>query len=563
VKTEYLERLKVIFKKFSLVEKIVFVVLSFSLVASFVSFIYFGIDSFRVDAPGRGGVIKEGIVGYPSFINPILSVVDSGKDLSSLLYSGLMRLDSDGNIVLDLAESYTVSEDGLIYTFKIRDKAVFHDMVPITADDIVFTVSKVKDPNMKSALASNWQGVEINKINEKTVEIRLRSPYTPFIENTTLGIIPKHIWQDADIEQFTFSTYNFEPVGSGPYKIHKIKRTATGVLEYYELRAFSKYAPGQKNISTIFIYFFKDTAEVIRALEKGTINSAVILSSEEAQKLETLGYRIEHIPLLRTFGVFFNQNQATIFTDKAIRTALNMSVDRDYIIDEVLKGYGLPETSPLPVSLVGNNMASSSPADIEGAKALLEKNEWKLNIDGIREKTTNNEKKILSFALSTSDNTELAKTAEILKSRWKEIGIDVSINIVPSSELTQKIIRPREYDALLFGEVAGRGYDIFPFWHSGERNDPGLNVAMYTNLRADRALESLRTTINTEEKIELAQKLVSVIQSDVPAVFLYSPELIYVLPKSLKDVKLPALEASSERWSIVLSSYLKAKRIWR
>jgi len=563
VKTEYFERLKIIFKEFSLVEKIVFVVLSFTLATSFVSFIYSGIDSFRIDAPGRGGVIKEGVVGYPSFINPVLSVVNSGKDLSSLLYSGLMRLDSDGNIVPDLAESYTVSEDGLIYTFKIRDRAVFHDNVPITADDVVFTVSKVKDPNMKSALASNWQGVEVNKIDEKTVEIRLRSPYTPFIENTTLGIIPKHIWQDADIEQFTFSTYNFEPVGSGPYKVSKIKRTQTGVLEYYKLKAFTKYAPEQKNITTIFIYFFKDTTDLVKALEKGTINSAVVLSSEEAQKLEILGYRIESIPLLRTFGVFFNQNQATIFTDKVVRTALNMSVDRELIVDEILKGYGAPETSPFPVSLVGKDMSSSSPADIEGAKTLLENNGWKLNAEGVREKTANKEKKILSFTLSTSDNTELAKTAEILKSRWKELGADVTINIVPSSELTQKVIRPREYDALLFGEVAGRSYDVFPFWHSSERNDPGLNIAMYTNLRADETLELLRIASTKEKKTELAQKLVSVLQSDVPAVFLYSPELIYVLPKNLKGVKLPALEVSTERWSIVLSSYLKAKRVWR
>lgn len=561
--TEYTERLKVIFKEFSLVEKISFVVLSACLVGSFFSFIYYGIDLFRKDAPGRGGVLKEGVVGYPSFINPILSISDSGKDLSTLLYSGLMRLDEKGNIVPDLAESYTISEDGLVYTFKIREKAVFHDGKPITADDVIFTILKTKDPNIKSPLAPNWQGVEANKIDEKTVEIRLRSPYAPFIENATLGILPKHIWQDADIEQFTFSPYNFDPIGSGPYKVKRIKRTGNETLSYYELEAFSKYAPGRKNISTIFVYFFKDTEELVRALERGTVNSAVIQSSEMTAELVKKGYHVEKVPLLRTFGVFFNQNQATIFTDQAVRIALSLAVDKEQIVNDVLGGYGNAEYGPFPVSLVGTEIASSTPADIERAKTLLEANGWKLNADGIREKKDAGGSKLLSFTLTTSDNSELAKTAEILRARWKEIGADVSIVVMTPSELTSNAIRPRKYDALLFGEITGRGYDVFSFWHSSERKDPGLNIALYTNIKADGALELLRIAATPEERTELVKKLVSVIQSDAPAVFLYSPELIYVLPKNLKGVELPALEVSSERWSIIFASYLKAKRVWK
>lgn len=556
--------IKRVFGEFSFIEKAVFVTLSLSLGISALFCSYFIVDTFRKDAPGRGGELHEGAVGYPNFINPLLSISESGKDLSYLLYAGLMKVNGKGEIVPDLAESFSLSDDGRTYTFKIRENAVFHDNKPITADDVVFTIEKVKDPNIKSPFASNWQGVDVRAVDAHTVEFILKNPYAPFVGNATIGILPKHIWNNADIEQFTFSPYNFEPIGSGPYMVKEIKRDASGTLQYYKLRAFKKYAPGEKNITTIILHFFPDNESLEKALQKGTIKSVGGITPEEATRLKISGTEIKTADLLRIFGVFFNQNQAAMFTDKSVRQALSMSVDRNEIIDKVLYGYGTEEHSPLPQSLLPSELkASTTPSSVDAAKALLEKNGWKMNDQGIMEKKTAAETRTLSFSLTTSNNPDLVKTAEILKEQWLKIGADVSINALDPSTLNQTAIRPRKYDALLFGEIVGRGADLYPFWHSSERKDPGLNIALYTNSSADRTLEILRTATSTEQRTESLKSIHNIIAEDVPAIFLYSPEFIYILPSNLKNVELGALELPYERWATILDSYIKSKRVWK
>ena len=145
-----------------------------------------------IEVPEEGGSITEGIVGTPRFINPVLSISDADNDLTALVYSGLMRKSSEG-LVPDLGESYTVSEDGKVYTFTLKDNAVFHDGKKVTANDIAYTISLVKDPVVKSTKRAAWEGVDVNVIDDKTVEFILAEPFSLLLNNTTLGILPKHI----------------------------------------------------------------------------------------------------------------------------------------------------------------------------------------------------------------------------------------------------------------------------------------------------------------------------------------------------------------------------------
>ena len=560
-------KIKNLFNKFSLVEKVVFLTLFGLLVISASALIWFTAISFGRQVPARGGELDEGVVGYPSFINPLLSVTNSAKDLSLLTYSGLMKVDEKGNIVPDLAESYTISSDGKTYTFVLRKDIVFHDNQPITSQDVLFTIEKAKDPKVKSSVASNWRGVDVKIVDAQTIQFILKTPYAPFIENTTLGILPKHIWENADIDQFTFSPYNFNPIGSGPYKVSEVKRDSKGVLVYYKLTAFNKYTPGVKNISTIYIHFYEDEQSLIDAIKKGEVQSSSDVSPENAKMLEQKGFTVATAPLLRIFGVFFNQNQATIFTNKEVRQALQLSVDRNEIIDKVLYGYGTEESSVIPQSspLTSTTTINSTSTDsgISDAKTLLAKNGWKLNAQGVMEKKDKKQTLTLSFTITTSNNPDLAKTAEILKEEWSKIGANVTIVTLDPSELNQNVIRPRKYDVLLFGEVVGRESDLYPFWHSSERKDPGLNIALYTNSNADKLLEKLRASTNASDITKTLSSLETMITNDVPAIFIYSPELTYVVPKELKNLNLPPLEITSERWIGIFNAYLKTKTVWR
>ena len=197
----------------------VFIFFSGVAIVSSVCLVYLLNNSLLVAVPAYGGTVSEGVIGSPRFINPILAVSDSDRDLTSLVYSGLLRATSDGDYVPDLAQSYTISPDGLTYTFKLRPNATFHNGMKVTADDVVFTINKANDPALQSPERANWDGVTVAAIDAETVQFTLKAPYAPFVENLTTGILPKQLWQNVSDDEFSFSDLNTNPVGSGPFEV--------------------------------------------------------------------------------------------------------------------------------------------------------------------------------------------------------------------------------------------------------------------------------------------------------------------------------------------------------
>jgi peptide/nickel transport system substrate-binding protein len=129
--------------------------------------------------------------------------------------------------------------------------------------------------------------------------------------------------------------------------------------------------------------------------------------------------------------------------------------------------------------------------------------------------------------------------------------------------LYQNVIRTRKYDALLFGEQIGKDRDLYAFWHSSQRNSPGLNVAMYTNSTVDKLLSDIRNTRDEETLDAAYAKLDETIRSDIPAVFLYSPSFIYVIPKKLRGLELDVLTVPADRWNSVVNWYLSTENVWK
>src|SRR3990167_4613872 len=197
---------------------------------------------FLVEVPRASGALTEGIIGTPRFINPLLAISDADRDVTALVYSGLLRATPEGGYVPDMAESYDVSPDGKTYTFILRDGLTFHDGSAVGVDDIVYTVGKAQDPALKSPVRANWEGVVAEQVDARTVRFTLRKAYAPFIENLTLGILPKARWGVVTDEEFPFSELNQEPVGSGPYRLGSASRSSSGILSTYTLRSFGDYA---------------------------------------------------------------------------------------------------------------------------------------------------------------------------------------------------------------------------------------------------------------------------------------------------------------------------------
>jgi len=554
----FIKKLEDAYKTFSTAEKTIFLILLLAILI--ISAILFSklYSSMQKEVPSKGGVYTEGIIGIPRFINPLLAVSDADRDLTNLIYSGLLKPTKEGGLIPDLAESYLISSDNRTFDFILKPNLKFHDDKPLTTADIEFTIKKAQDPLIKSQKKSAWDGVTVNVIDEKHIQFVLKQSYAPFLENATLGILPKHIWKDVNAEQFTFSVFNVEPVGSGPYKISKLKFDSARTPTEYKLIPFEHYTLNKPFISKLNIRLYQSEIDLISAFEDNEINAIGGIDPNIADEYAKKGFKISTAKLPRVFGVFFNQNQNEALLSSAVRQALNMSVDRNILVNEVLKGYGFPITKPYL-----EDESTETRPDIEGAKKILEKNGWVINTEtGFREKKLKDRSLSLAFTIATGEKNDLKSTAEILKNQWKEIGADVSISVYENGDLNQNIIRPRKYDALLFGEIVGRDFDLYPFWHSSQRNDPGLNIALYANMQTDKLLEELRLESDKKKKQEILSKIGTEIEKDTPAIFIYSPKYIYIADQKTQAIDLGYISLPNERFMDIQKWYKDTNKVW-
>lgn len=526
--------------------------------------------SFMASVPIEGGGISEGIIGTPRFVNPVLAFTDTDRDVATLVYSGLMRRNTDGSLVPDLAEKYEVSPDGLIYTFTLKNEIFFHDGKPITVDDIVFTVSAVKDPVIKSPRKGNWDGVEVTKTNERTVVFSLKQPYASFLENATLGIIPAHIWNTSS--PIELNEANTNPTGSGPYRVNSFVKNGGGTISSYELSAFKKFALGKPYVKNITLRFYQNEDELMSAVEKGEVDQAGSLSPANAEKLKEKKFRVKSSALPRVFGLFFNQNQNQIFLDKSVIRAINKAVDKDRIINDVLLGFGRAINTPIPPNMTGyqnltNTEDRSREEILEEIRNDLSKAGWTAGESGYLEKTeTVNKKKTvrtLEFSISTSNAPELSKAAELVRQDLSALGMKVEVKTFDIGNLNQSVIRPRKYDALLFGEIIQNDTDLYAFWHSSQRLDPGLNVALYTNTTVDKLLEEAFVTTDPLERAKKYAQFESEIDKDMPAVFLYSPDFIYVVDDKVQGLSIAKIISPASRFWNANSWYIKTDNVWK
>ena len=423
------------FTAFSKREKIVFYALVIVLFVSTIAILQSINKYFMVPIPLREGSISVGVVGVPRFINPVLANSNADLDLVSLIYSGLMRKNENSEIITDLAEKYETSENGLIYTFTLKDNLYFQDGKPITANDVLFTINKIKDEVIKSPLRVNWDGIDVMKVDEKTIKFTLKQPYASFLENTTLGIIPAHLWDNSPLE---LNDTNINPIGSGPYMVSSVGKQSSGIINYYKLAPFRKFILGEPYIKNINMYFFQNEEDLLKALVDKKIDQVSSITPLNAKILKEKGYHIESATLGRIFGLFFNQNQNQLFVNKNIIRAIDQAINKDKIVEEVLLGYGVVIDSPIPLNMTEyhkltsqnnqkNNIARQDV--LQKVKNDLSKDGWKTGLDGFLEKTTTvNKKKVvtkLEFSISTGNIEELTKTAELINQDLAAIGIKV------------------------------------------------------------------------------------------------------------------------------------------
>ncbi len=543
---------------------------------------------FLVDVPISGGTLTEGIIGIPTLVNPVIAISDADKDLTSLVYSGLMRKTPEGEFIPDLAESYSVSADGLNYTFTIKKDAKFHDGSKVTADDVIFTIEKIKDPIIKSPRKNGWDGVTVTKIDDYTISFTLSESYISFMDNTTIGILPSLLWKDIEANKFNLSPLNTKAVGSGPYKIKSVVKNSDGTSGKYELERFNNFALGKPRIKYLNIISYANEKDLVKALIDHSIDQAGGISPENTESVKRSNYVIRTSTLPRIFGIFFNSNNNKIFADSAVVKAFDLAIDRQDIVNQVLDGYGSTVHNPIPEKIVKDDTPETifSNATIDEANLILEKAGWVKGVDGIRTKGGTTTKTItkkvkgktvtetisvksttpplrLSFSLMTGDTPELRQTTELIKEQLAKLGVDVDISKVYETGQLNQLIRARDYEALFFGQIINHESDLYSFWHSSQRTDPGLNIAMYNNKKVDNFLESIQKTLDSNNRISKYKELMDEFNNNIPAILIYSPKYLYATSPHLNNVSLDYVTIPSDRFSLVYTWSIDTDKVWK
>ena len=522
--------------------------------------------------PIDGGEYKEAIIGSPRFINPVLSTAnDADRDLASLIYSGLVKYDPNGEIVADLADDFKISDDGKEYRFILKPNLLWEDGKPLTADDVIFTIETIQNPKYSSPLYQSWQGVKISIDEEQTIVFKLSNSYPTFLENATIGIIPQHIWNEVKPQNFALSDINLQPIGSGPFKLYKFTKTNSGLISSYTLTKNDNYHNKKPYIDKLTFKFYASEEDAIKAYNSNATDGIAFVSPTNIELLrDAKNINLYEFKMPRSFTVFLNQSQNTLLVEKKIREAITYATNKNELIDIALNGFGQISNTPIPPNLIKYYNENLNPLqyDIEKAKSILSEQGWEdLDEDGIREKIPqenkeSNELQRLAFSIITANKSELIKVAELLKQQWARAGIGLNILSMELGELQQNYIHPRSYEMLLFGTILSTIPDPYPFWHSSQTNDRGLNLAKYKNDDVDKILETARRELNEQKRIEQYKEFQKLVTNDLPAIFLYDPSYIYPVNKGIQGIKPALIVSSSRRFVGIENWYIETKRVF-
>jgi peptide/nickel transport system substrate-binding protein len=526
---------------------------------------YLAINYTTVLRPGQGGTYVEGIAGYPQYLNPLLSGYnDVDRDICALLFSGLTRLNERGEVEADLARGWEVTLDGLTYTFYLRSNAYWHDGTPLTADDVVFTTGLLQDPNFPGPPdlgASVWQRVTVEKMDRRTVRFTLPEPYAPFLDYTTVGILPAHLLRGVRATDLPAVKFNLNPVGSGPFQLEEMEvesETITAMV----LERFPRYYRARPYLDRIQLRFYPSHQTAFNGYEAGEVKGIARITTADlprARGLASLNLFSTHIA---EYGlVFLNLRRPDLpfFQEPEVRQALLYAIDRQQIIDDELQGQALVAHSPLiPGTWAYKDDIPHYEYAPDRANGLLNNAGWiqRAADSGLRR----NDGQYLAFTLLTSSEPERLGVAQMLADQWAAIGITVTVKTASPLEVRQAL-EERDFEAILVHLAVPGDPDIYPFWHETQI-DNGQNYAGFNHRHISEIAEQARVIVNRERRRELYGEFQEIFAREVPALLLYVPVYTYGADERIHDLQIGPLMHPSDRFHTVSDWWIVPRRVF-
>ncbi|HSW85564.1 MAG TPA: peptide ABC transporter substrate-binding protein [Candidatus Saccharimonadales bacterium] len=510
-----------------------------------------------------GGIYNEGVIGKFTNANPMYATSEADKTVSKLVFAGLFNTNDKGQLVGNLAKSYSVDSHHTTYTIKLKPHLTWQDGKPLTSKDVMFTYLAIQNPDAQSPLQNGWQGVKISAPDNQTVIFKLPGALTAFPYNLTNGIVPRHLLDKiapADLRSADFNTVH--PIGAGPFTWQGLTIESTNpdqASDEIALTPFQNYQNGSPKLQKFVVKVFATSSQLDSAFAGHQLTAADGLNivSDRLKKDKSV---IQNSLQLRAANmVFFKTSTGGVLTDQQVRQALVTGAN----VPQIISSLGYPVRAVrepiLTDQLAYSPELTQAAYNSKQAKQLLTDDGWVIGKNGVRSK----DGKPLTFALSSSDTLENHRVTNLLAKQWRELGVDTHVQLQDKAEF-QSTVAYHNYEALLYGITLGIDPDVFVYWDSSQadiRSANRLNLSEWKSTSADSALESGRSRIDPSIRIIKYKPFLQAWQQAAPALGLYQPRFLYLTHGPVTGLTKGSINSPTDRFNNVQNWEIRQVRV--
>lgn len=521
--------------------------------------------------------LRYGVVGAILTLDPLYATDPAERDAVALLFRGLTRPRAGAGLEPDLAESWEVADGGRTWTFTLRADVRWHDGVPVTADDVLFTVLSLQHPDYDGPVGGPWRDVIVERVAPLVVRFRLGTPLASFLTATTQPIVPAHVLMAVPVAERRFTGFGREPIGNGPF--HLVALDESGArLERFGPRpggsptlswadplatlppptpAATPAGPPRPLLDAFELRTFATAEEAAEAFRDGRIDAVGGLSPALTAELASIaGVRRVAYPTTVVTAVVFNLRGATSpFRDPRVRRALLAAIDRSGLVADVLGDAGIVAETPISPASAFHDPAAAPPVahDPAAAAALLETAGWSRQPDGWR---VPKGRAALTFVVDTLDretNAALNATATRVVADWMAFGLVPMLEAHGATELVEDRLLANEFDVAVVEINLGLDPDLFPLLSSGQALRGGTNVAGYQSKKLDELLLAARDSADAETRRRRFAALESVLGTELPFLTLHFGERVELFRGNVLGPMPHEIVAPAERFWDVLA----------
>lgn len=492
---------------------------------------------------GTGAVLRVGSAGSPDTVNPGTAVLAEAYTIFALVYDTVYEFQLDGTYKLDVAESAEVSDDGLTWTFKIREGINFHDGQPMTAKDVAFSINLYKnngDYIYLNAYTVNFDTVEA--LDDTTVILTLLNavPNLDYLLSY-LYVVPEHIWKDYAEPPASVEFENVEMIGTGPFKMLEYVQN-----EFARLGANKEHFANPPKIDEVIFQTFESDDVLVQSLKSGAVD---MISEMPGTAVETLQgdaniQVVTGAPFAPSVSdIIFNQadpeNCPTdvgglctghpALRDRNVRLALAHATDKQKLIDIVLLGFGTPGLTLIPDGLGPwyNNTIKDYEFDVAKANQILDDAGY-LDSDGDGVRDMPDGSQPLNFRMHwPSDSISAPREAELLVEMWGEVGVTLELQAIDPDALTAECCPAFDFDIMLWGWGSDPDPNLLLSVHTTDEIPNGYNETGYSNPAYDELHRQQGIELDYEKRREIVWQMQQIAFDDV----------VYIIPYYQQSVQ--------------------------